>query len=82
MILFLSKIITNYLYFIFQIWDDDLANNAIWWANQCPFGHSGTDGMGENIYWYMTSGDLDTDTISSTFRNEATEAWYKPLFVY
>ena len=70
------------MYFIiFQSWDDDLASNAIWWASQCPSDHSHTDGMGENIDWYITSGDLDTDTISDIFRNGATESWYEPLCI-
>jgi len=32
------------------IWDDDLAESASQWAQQCQWGHSGTPNVGENIY--------------------------------
>ena len=62
------------MYGNFQWWDDDLANDAAYWAFQCPDGHSG-NGHGENIYWHMSSVPLDQKEISQLIRNEAINAW-------
>ncbi|KAF1758024.1 hypothetical protein GCK72_014482 [Caenorhabditis remanei] len=39
-------------------WDSSIATSAQNYANRCPTGHSGTSGLGENLYWYWTSGSL------------------------
>uniref|UniRef100_A0A8R1HS19 SCP domain-containing protein n=1 Tax=Caenorhabditis japonica TaxID=281687 RepID=A0A8R1HS19_CAEJA len=39
-------------------WDSGVAASAQAYANRCPTGHSGTSGVGENLYWYWTSGSL------------------------
>ncbi|CAL2040817.1 unnamed protein product [Caenorhabditis brenneri] len=39
-------------------WDATVASSAQSYANGCPNGHSGAPGLGENLYWYWTSGSL------------------------
>ncbi|CAI2351494.1 unnamed protein product [Caenorhabditis sp. 36 PRJEB53466] len=39
-------------------WDNSLATSAQNYANTCPTGHSGDDGIGENIFWSWSSGSL------------------------
>ena len=50
-------------------WDTSLASQAESFANQCNFGHSGTFGLGENIY---ASSFISDDGTAAT---SATSAW-------
>lgn len=49
------------------VWADDLADNASKWAAKCQWAHSGTPGVGENIY--ATSVRNDTNP------NNAVNSW-------
>ncbi|EGT37165.1 hypothetical protein CAEBREN_00762 [Caenorhabditis brenneri] len=53
-------------------WDTATATSAQTYANGCPTGHSGAKGLGENLYWYWTSG-----TISNVdqYGASASAAW-------
>lgn len=35
------------------VWDDSAAVAARSWASGCPMGHSGVDGLGENMAWWV-----------------------------
>ncbi|CAD6196139.1 unnamed protein product [Caenorhabditis auriculariae] len=54
-------------------WDSGLEQSAQNYANRCPTGHSGTNGVGENLYWYWSSnvGDLNQ------YGAMASAAWAK-----
>lgn len=45
-------------------WDPTLAAQAQVYVNTCPFGHSGTAGVGENMAWGYTD------------FNAVVDAWY------
>jgi|GEM_PF-263248 len=56
------------------VWDCSLAATAQAWADTCPSGHSGTSGMGENIYW---SGSTRLSTPA-----QVVGAWASELSAY
>jgi uncharacterized protein YkwD len=56
------------------VWDCSLAATAQAWADTCPTGHSGTSGLGENIYW---SGSTKVSTPA-----QVVGAWASELSLY
>lgn len=62
-----------------MVWSDELQRSAQNFANSCPTGHSGTPGVGENIFWYWTTvniKDLNQYGIS------ASQGWEKEFQEY
>ncbi|CAI5447269.1 unnamed protein product [Caenorhabditis angaria] len=53
-------------------WDSSLQAQAQAYANTCPTGHSGTNGVGENLYWLWTSGSLGD---LNQYGAKASAAW-------
>ena len=53
------------------VWSPDLATEASNWASQCAFAHSGTPGVGENIY--VTS--ARTPNVTNFDPNSAISSW-------
>ncbi|CAB3409436.1 unnamed protein product [Caenorhabditis bovis] len=60
-------------------WDASVAASAQAYANQCPTGHSGVNGLGENLYWYWTSASLGD---LNRFGAMASQAWEKEFQDY
>ncbi|UMM29342.1 hypothetical protein L5515_011748 [Caenorhabditis briggsae] len=60
-------------------WDTTVAASAQSYANRCPTGHSGTGGVGENLYWYWTSGSLGD---LNQYGAAASAAWEKEFQDY
>ncbi|CAI2351493.1 unnamed protein product [Caenorhabditis sp. 36 PRJEB53466] len=60
-------------------WDSSVASSAQAYANKCPTGHSGTNGVGENLYWYWTSGSLGD---LNQYGAAASAAWEKEFQEY
>ncbi|KAF1758027.1 hypothetical protein GCK72_014485 [Caenorhabditis remanei] len=55
-------------------WDATIATSAQTYANSCPSGHSGAAGLGENLYYYWTTGTVSNlDSFGAT----ASAAWEK-----
>ena len=49
------------------VWDNDLAAGAGKWVAKCPQGHSGEEGVGENMAWGYKS------------LTAAVDAWYSEV---
>ncbi|CAA98060.1 SCP domain-containing protein [Caenorhabditis elegans] len=60
-------------------WLRSLATSSQIYANRCPTGHSNMIGVGENLYWYWTSGTI---TNIDQFGAMASAAWEKEFQDY
>ncbi|CAA94344.1 SCP domain-containing protein [Caenorhabditis elegans] len=60
-------------------WDSAVAASAQNYANGCPTGHSGDAGLGENLYWYWTSGSLGD---LNQYGSAASASWEKEFQDY
>ena len=60
-------------------WSDALQNSAQSWSNRCVFAHSGTQGVGENLYAFSPQVPLSQFDVSLAVKAWASE---KPYYNY